>query len=129
MTEVKDPTRSTLDPRLKSMLDIHEAEHKNFVYCALCSNVISRTEFKISVNGSHDHHCTNPHNIQFHLGCFAQSPGCDISGSPQAADSWFMGYVWQLASCAQCHNHLGWYFSRDHDTFYGLILGRIQEDN
>ncbi len=128
MSEVKDPPASTLDPKLRSMLDMEEAEDKNFIYCAACSNTITKTEHKIEVNGSHDHSFVNPHNFRFHIGCFAQALGCDISGDPQAADSWFMGFVWRLASCAQCHNHLGWYFSRGSDFFYGLILNRIQED-
>jgi len=52
-----------------------------------------------------------------------------ISGSPQAADSWFLGFQWRLANCAECRRHLGWYFDRPGDEFFfGLILDRIQHD-
>lgn len=130
MSEVKDPDVSTLDPALKEMLEIAEPKDKNFIYCATCSNVISQTSERIEVNGHHAHHFINPHGFEFDIGCFAQALGCDISGSPEAADSWFMGHVWRLASCAQCHAHLGWYFSRPSgdNSFYGLILNAIQED-
>ncbi|MGK0222256.1 MAG: hypothetical protein ACI9ON_001495 [Limisphaerales bacterium] len=130
VTEVKDPQQSNLDPRLKSMLEFAEPKDKNFIYCAICSNVVTKPEERVEINGSHGHHFTNPHGFEFHVGCFGQALGCTISGQPEAADSWFMGHVWRLASCAECHNHLGWYFS--HPTgdnyFYGLILANIQDE-
>lgn len=130
MTEVKNPDQSILDPKLKSMLEIQTPKDKNFIYCSACSNVIASPADRISVNGSHDHHFMNPHGFEFHLGCFAEALGCDISGNGEAADSWFMGFVWRLATCAQCHTHLGWYFSRPggETYFYGLILANIQEE-
>lgn len=128
MSEIKDPPSSTLDPKLSSMLDMQDTEDKNFVYCATCSNILTQADCKIEVNGSFQHTFTNPHNFTFNIGCFNQALGCDISGEPHAADSWFYGFVWRIASCAECHNHLGWYFSRRDDYFYGLILDRIQED-
>ena len=129
MSEVNDPV-DTLDPKLKSMLEIAEPDDKNFIYCATCSNIITQASQRIEMHGSHDHHFTNPHGFQFHVGCFAQALGCDISGGPEAADSWFSGHVWRLASCADCKVHLGWYFSlpSGDNPFYGLILDRIQED-
>ena len=129
MSEVDNPPASTLDPDLKSMLEIDETDDKNFIYCATCSNVITKPAERTEVNGSHTHHFTNPHGIRFHVGCFANALGCDISGSGEAADTWFMGYVWHLASCSECHTHLGWYFSRSEHQFYGLIVDRIQEEN
>ncbi|MEM9624378.1 MAG: cereblon family protein [Pseudomonadota bacterium] len=128
MSEIKDPEQSTLDPQLQSILDSQDADTGQFVYCATCSHILTRIDYKIEVNGGFAHTFTNPHNFTFHIGCFSQALGCDIAGEPQAADSWFYGYVWRLASCAECHNHLGWYFSRHNDFFYGLILDRIQEE-
>lgn len=130
MSEIKDPPASTLDPKLKSMLDIESDDDKNFIFCATCSHTITRADERIQVQGSHDHHFTNPHGFEFHVGCFANALGCDISGAAHAADSWFMGYVWRIASCAECHVHLGWFFRaiQGEDYFYGLILDQIQED-
>ena len=128
MNEVADETG--LDPKLKSMLELEDKDDKNFIYCAQCSNVITSVAEKISVAGNHAHHLTNPHGFEFNVGCFQQALGCDISGQPEAADSWFMGYVWRYASCAQCHIHLGWYFTQSSgdNAFYGLILDNLQEE-
>ncbi len=131
MSEIKDPPASTLDPKLRSMLEIDDSNDKNFIYCGQCSHVITQATQRIDVNGSHAHFFTNPFGIEFHVGCFAQALGCDISGRAEAADTWFMGYFWRVASCAECHAHLGWYFAQasGEDYFYGLILDRIQEDH
>ena len=133
MSEIQDPPNTTLDPKLRSLLK-DDAERGNYIYCASCSHVLTTADQRIDVHGSHDHHCTNPHGFQFHVGCFAEALGCDISGDAYAADSWFMGYTWRLAACAECHTHLGWYFGASTpggggpDYFYGLILDRIQEE-
>ena len=128
MNEVVDETG--LDPKLKSMLELEDKDDKNFIYCAQCSNVITTAAEKISIAGNHAHHLTNPHGFEFHVGCFQQALGCDISGQPEAADSWFMGYLWRYATCAECHVHLGWYFTQSSgdNAFYGLILDNLQED-
>ena len=128
MSEVKDPDVSTLDPKLKAIVESKEEEDKDFIFCAQCSNVVSRASERIEVGGSHAHHLTNPHGFAFHVGCFANALGCDISGQPEAADTWFMGYRWRIATCASCHAHLGWYFASESHYFYGLILDRIQQD-
>ncbi len=133
MSEIKDPPNTTLDPKLRSLLDDQSEDKRgNYIYCANCSHVLTTSDQRIDVNGSHEHYCTNPHGFEFHLGCFAEALGCDISGQAYAADSWFMGYAWRLAACAECHTHLGWYFAVTADGtpayFYGLILDRIQEE-
>ena len=131
MSEIKDPPSTTLDPKLRSIVESTTEDDKDFIFCAQCSHVITRRSERIEVNGSHSHNFTNPHGFAFHVGCFANALGCDISGSPQAADTWFMGYHWRYASCASCNGHLGWYFTNNHaanDFFYGIILDRVQED-
>jgi hypothetical protein len=125
MVDVLDKERQGLDPKLKEIVD--EAD-RNFIYCRTCSNVIARHFDRIEVAGSHDHQFVNPFGIRFHIGCFAQALGCTISGERVAADTWFPGFQWQIASCAECRAHLGWYFDRADEYFYGLILDRIQND-
>lgn len=125
MVDVLDKTRQGLDPKLK---EIVEEGERNFIYCGICSHVLTRGGERIEVSGSHDHQCTNPYGIRFHIGCFAEALGCDISGEPMAADTWFPGFRWRHASCAECHQHLGWYFEAGEKYFYGLILDRIQHD-
>ena len=128
--DVEEVQDTGLDPNLKSMLEINVPDDKNFIYCGSCSHVITQVSMKIEMQGSHEHDFTNPHGYAFHVGCFSQALGCDLSGGPQAADSWFMGYVWRIATCGGCQNHLGWYFSSTtgEHHFYGLILDRLQQD-
>ncbi len=131
MSDVVEKARERLDPELQALLDREEADARDFIYCGTCSTVIGRKADSIEVNGSHDHRFTNPYGFLFHIGCFREALGCNIVGSPEAADSWFMGFHWRIASCGECQRHLGWYFDRvapgsDGEFFYGLILDRIQ---
>ena len=125
MSNTVDIEDTTLDPKLRSLLEDSKND-KDYVYCAQCSAVLTQRSEQTIVNGSHDHRCTNPHGFAFHIGCYNQALGCTISGGSHAADSWFMGYTWELATCAECHCHLGWYFSKSDHNFYGLILKNIQ---
>lgn len=131
MIDVTDKERQALDPKLGVIVGRETEEQRDYIYCAVCSNVLGRRTDRIEVNGSFDHVCTNPYGIRFHLGCFANALGCTLSGEPIAADTWFAGYTWRLATCAECQRHTGWLFERaagGNDAFYGLILDRIQSD-
>ncbi len=126
MIDVIDKERQGLDPALKPVVDDVSAAERDFLHCALCSAVVSRLANAIEVNGSHHHHCVNPHGFEFEVGCFNEALGCSISGERQHADSWFAGFQWRFASCSECQQHLGWYFDREGEYFYGLILDRVQ---
>ncbi len=129
MSDVIDkPQLEGLDPKLRELLEPNQQERR-FVYCAQCSHVVSSPQERISIAGSHEHRFTNPYGFEFHLGCFRKALGCAISGAATAADTWFPGYLWRFATCEQCGAHLGWYFAHAAgDSFYGLILSRIQQD-
>ena len=127
MIDVLDKQRQGLDPRLQSIVDREAADARDLVVCATCSHVIARKSDRVEIGDSHTHRFTNPYGLEFHIGCFADALGCAISGSPVAADTWFPGFHWQLASCENCRNHLGWYFDRADEFFYGLILDTIQD--
>ena len=133
MIDVVEKERQALDPKLKDLLERKEEEAPDFIYCGTCSAVIGNNRDRIEVNGSHDHRFTNPYGFLFHVGCFSEALGCSIAGTPEAADSWFMGFQWRIAACGDCQRHLGWYFDRvtpgsEGEFFYGLILDRIQHD-
>jgi hypothetical protein len=128
MNDVDQQQRQGLDPRLREIVEQGTHAQKDLVYCGTCSHVVARKADTLTVNGSHAHDFVNPYGIRFHVGCFAEALGCTISGKPTAADTWFPGFHWRLASCAECRMHLGWYFDRDAEYFYGLILDRIQHD-
>lgn len=128
MSPVAHTEQQTLDPSLREIVERARTDDKDLVYCGTCSHVIARRADRCEVNGSHAHHFVNPHGIRFHVGCFAEALGCSIAGTPTAADTWFPGFFWRLAACADCRTHLGWYFERPDSYFYGLILDRIQQD-
>ena len=124
MIDVVEKERQALDPKLKDLLERKEEEAPDFIYCGTCSAVIGNNRDRIEVNGSHDHRFTNPYGFLFHIGCFSEALGCSIAGTPEAADSWFMGFQWRIAACGDCQRHLGWLFRPGHTRLGGRILLR-----
>jgi hypothetical protein len=127
MIDVLDEQRQGLDPKLKEIIDREEQDDRDLVVCASCSHVVARRSDQIEVNGSFDHRFTNPYGLEFHVGCFREALGCAISGDRVAADTWFPGFRWRIASCEDCHHHLGWYFDQPDGYFYGLVLDYVKE--
>jgi hypothetical protein len=95
------------------------------LFCAHCRHVITHQRERCAVQGSHEHHCTNPLGLSFHIGCFRRAPGCATIGGATHEHTWFPGYAWTIALCAQCQTHLGWRFQSAQDDFYGLVLARL----
>ncbi len=126
MIDVVDKPGQALDPALKRLLEQRAAPAPDYLHCATCSAVISERGHAIEVNGQHQHFCTNPHGFEFQVACYREALGCTISGPREHADSWFPGFFWRIASCADCHTHLGWYFDQDDAYFYGLVANRLQ---
>ncbi|WPB78419.1 cereblon family protein [Archangium violaceum] len=96
--------------------------------CARCGHVITRDRDRTTVNGRSTHTRVNPSGFVFHFGCFARAEGCLVAGPPTAEASWFPGFVWQYAMCAECKTHLGWAFHGESD-FLGLVLDRLTAPN
>jgi uncharacterized C2H2 Zn-finger protein len=94
--------------------------------CRMCGQVITHEKDRIEINGAHTHGFSNPHSLQFHIGCFGGVNGCVEIGISTREFTWFPGYAWRVALCRSCHEHLGWKFRSDsNDSFYGLILNRL----
>ena len=98
---------------------------KKPLVCRYCLSPITTEAAAISMDGQHHHSQCNPHGYFFHFGCFSDAPGCRIIGDPVTTDSWFNGYAWQIANCSHCQVHLGWYFSGQSPTFFGLLHNRL----
>ncbi|HEX5752772.1 MAG TPA: cereblon family protein [Archangium sp.] len=92
--------------------------------CARCGHFITRERDRTTVNGRATHTRVNPSGFVFHFGCFARAEGALIVGPPTAEASWFPGFVWRYAMCAECKTHLGWSFHGESD-FLGLVLDRL----
>jgi len=107
------------DSALKTDLD--EASD-DALYCACCGALITRTRWALSVDG-HEHVFFNPAGMVYRILCFAEAPGVRDQGAPTDDFTWFAGYDWNFAFCADCNEHLGWRYTGDGDPilFFGLI--------
>lgn len=97
--------------------------------CRVCGLPVTDTASRVSVAGSHRHVFTNPAGVVYEIGCFAAAPGCAGAGTPTADFTWFPGYRWSFALCADCGTHLGWRYAAGAGGFYGLILDRLVEES
>lgn len=131
--QVKRPPKYSLQhPKLKpGFQDIAELDEGSGgqIRCVICRHIITNKEHIKSISGTHIHEFTNPHGIRFTIGCFDRAPGCAPVGGEYAEWSWFRGYMWQLALCASCSEHLGWRYLNDASSeFFGLNITRLIYD-
>lgn len=103
------------------------AARKAALCCVRCLHPITEHAAYLELAGGHLHVFTNPGGFTYELVLYAYAD-C-ISYGPATSDhTWFAGYTWQLALCANCHEHLGWrYRKMGSASFYGLIRDRLRE--
>lgn len=111
-------------PALKKRA-VTKPDRERRLFCAACRHPVTHQDQRIPVLGSHEHRCTNPHGITYHLGCFREAPGCSATGEATTEYTWFPGYAWRIALCANCRAHLGWRFQSGDGYFHGLIVARL----
>jgi len=97
------------------------------LYCSACRSFITDPRSSLAIHGSQRHTRTNPAQLTFTIGCFKEASGCRETGVPTEEHSWFPGYRWRIALCANCGKHLGWSFLGAVDRFYGLIVNALFE--
>ena len=95
------------------------------IFCAYCRHLLTKQSEETQISGKYIHFHTNPHGFDFRFACYSNAPGCRVLGFPTDEHSWFPGHTWQLANCAACNEHLGWFFEGEY-RFFGLILDRIE---
>jgi hypothetical protein len=97
------------------------------IVCASCGHPITTEGARIPVLDAHEHRFMNPAGLLFHIGCFAEAPGCLVIGSASEEYPWFPGFSWRLALCGACADHLGWHFqAAGGSAFFGLRLDRLR---
>jgi len=73
---------------------------------------------------------TNEHGNRFDVSRFKPSIS-NVSLTTETSDkhSWFPGYLWSIASCAECGHHLGWGFNLvgNPPEFIGLVVTSLRE--
>ena len=82
----------------------------------------------------------NPHGYVHDMLTVGAASNLFAHGSPEARDSWFQGFAWQIAHCLSCFTHAGWLFTavpaarrdalgeRLPQAFWGLRQGSFTHD-
>jgi len=112
--------------RRSSPLPVRTKSGEHALVCAACGHRITDDDHRIEMNGAHEHAFVNPAGFDFHIGCFNAAPGCAHVGDTETAFSWFPGFSWQVAICAQCRAHVGWIYRNAGEQFHGLILAALR---
>jgi hypothetical protein len=92
--------------------------------CAWCLNRVANDRERFCFDGKDEFTFTNPEGFRFEIITFSETCGCRQSGLPTLEFTWFAGHAWSYCQCAQCGQHLGWYYTGKHN-FAGLIKPRI----
>lgn len=117
------------DPVTKILTQIQgddTEEVQRGILCNHCEHKITIPEELITIGDKFIHCFTNPAGVSFEIQCYRQASGATISGKPTEYFSWFKGYAWQYSYCEKCNSHLGWYFSREENGFYGLNVAALK---
>ena len=111
-------------------LDLEDlAKPKSALCCVQCQHRITEHAAGLELAGGHVHIFTNPGGFTYEVALYEYAD-CIMHGPATIDYSWFAGYAWQLALCANCHEHLGWrYRKTGSPAFYGLIRDRLIEAN
>jgi hypothetical protein len=92
--------------------------------CAWCLNRVANDKDRFSYEGKHEFAFSNPERMRFAIITFSQTLGCRQTGVPTLDHTWFPGHAWSYCQCDRCGQHLGWYYTGQHQ-FAGLIKDRI----
>jgi len=115
---------------ITSPQDKTAAEPEDGIVCRQCLNGITSAAERRIIDGAHAHTFANPEGIVFEISCYRDAWGCGYVGPSSPQFTWFSGYVWRIAVCANCRIHLGWRFSAPGGHFFhGLIANRLTVKN
>jgi hypothetical protein len=109
------------------LLQVHEADQHQLIYCQDCQRPVTAENYRVQVQGEHQHHFVNPDGVVFELSCFQAAPGLIIAGKATDHYCWFQGFKWQYAHCEYCTTQLGWYYENAlSESFFALISGYLR---
>jgi hypothetical protein len=111
-------------------LDSHDLDQrKSALCCVQCQHRITEHTARLELAGGHVHVFTNPGGFVYEIALFDYAD-CIMHGPATTDFTWFPGHAWQMALCANCHEHLGWRYRKAGSVaFYGLIRDRLVEIN
>lgn len=98
---------------------------RNSLCCARCRYPATSPDAALEIDGRHFHVRSNPQGDTFEIRLFSAA-SCVRQGVATTNYTWFSGYAWQIANCANCMLQLGWVYSQaGAAAFYGLIADRL----
>ena len=103
------------------------------ILCAQCESTVSNARHLFASDGQQSARVfANPRGILFEVITLTRAENLLIMGRPCDEFTWFPDYTWQVCACAQCSNHLGWFFdgigpAKTPDSFYALIRSELKE--
>jgi hypothetical protein len=95
---------------------VRSQDKVQYLRCAYCNAKVGRVSDIFTVDGADGANgaYVNPHGVIHQTWTVRQV--CDNSvftvGDAEIQDSWFPGYTWTIAHCANCFSHIGWKFAR-----------------
>jgi hypothetical protein len=111
------------------LIDVEQdTEQDDPVFCVFCRHLITRSRFTTSHDG-HEHVFANPRGLVFRVVCYEDAPGTTSEGIATGEFTWFKGFLWQIALCRGCGEHMGWRYAREDgaEAFYGLIKNNLTD--
>ena len=112
------------EPVVERRIESSTADSAGDWLCAFCLNRVANDRDRFQFGGQDEFTFTNPQGIRFEIITFLQTLACRETGTPTLAFTWFPGHAWSFCHCAECGQHLGWFYSGQH-TFAGLIRARM----
>ncbi len=106
----------------------NKTERERLFICKFCKNIITSPKSLFEINGKYNQTFINPAGNTFTIGCFSTATGCINFGELTTEHTWFPGYSWCYSVCSLCHSHLGWFYTKENSSFYGLILIHLIEN-
>ncbi|CAN6341344.1 unnamed protein product [Urochloa humidicola] len=106
----------------------------NLIKCRNCqSHIAKRSDMVVMSTDGPLGAYVNPHGCVHETITVSKATGLALAGSPSTVHSWFPGYSWTIASCADCESHMGWLFRATRKnlrprSFWGIRSSQIADD-
>ncbi len=122
--DVESVMPTVVEPEVLSETAPSNGDTETDWLCAWCHNRVANEKDRFPYDGKDEFTFSNPEGIRFAIITFARTLGCRETGAPSLEHTWFPGHAWSFCLCDHCGQHLGWYYSGQHE-FAGLIIARI----
>ncbi|KAF2285340.1 hypothetical protein GH714_000165 [Hevea brasiliensis] len=118
--------------RLQQEIDLLKSF--NLVRCKNCQTVIARRSDMLVMSsegplGAY----VNPHGSVHEIMTFYRINDLALEGVAATEYSWFPGYAWTVAYCANCESHMGWLFTAtkkklEPRSFWAIRSAQVADD-